>query len=97
MTVGSVLIGVAALAVVAAYVARPFRAAADRDLDRMIEAWVAQVEAGDPESREESERDIESRAPAAAARVMNYCPQCGQPIAQDDRFCSACGAQLRRA
>lgn len=25
----------------------------------------------------------------------NYCPQCGKPVSEDDRFCRNCGAQLR--
>lgn len=44
MSVGSILIGVALLLVVGAYLARPFRRT-QADLDQALERWVAQVRA----------------------------------------------------
>jgi hypothetical protein len=41
MSIGTVLVTIALMLVVTAYLARPFRKTAD--LDRAIEAWVAQV------------------------------------------------------
>jgi len=47
MGVGSILVGIALALVVGAYLARPFRSArAGLELDRTIEAWVAQVRGG---------------------------------------------------
>lgn len=90
MSIGSVLIGIAVLAVVTAYVARPFRQSTTMSLDRTIEAWVAEVrEAG----REEAFQPVEGRGPA---RALNYCPQCGQQVHPGDRFCSGCGTRLSR-
>jgi hypothetical protein len=81
MDVGSALIGVAVVLVVAAYLARPFRSTwVSRDLDRVIEGWVAQV-------RAEGTLPGEDGAPGA-------CPRCGHPVAPDDRYCAACGAPL---
>jgi hypothetical protein len=41
MSIGTVLVAIALVLVLAAYLARPFRKPAD--LDQAIEAWVAQV------------------------------------------------------
>jgi hypothetical protein len=43
MSIGTVLVTIALMLVVTAYLARPFRK--PTDLDRTIEAWVAQVQA----------------------------------------------------
>jgi hypothetical protein len=45
MGLGSVLVGIAVLIVVGAYVALPFRRA-EGDPDRVVETWVRQVRAG---------------------------------------------------
>jgi hypothetical protein len=42
MSIGTVLVTIALMLVVTAYLTRPFRKT--EDLDRAIEAWVAQVE-----------------------------------------------------
>lgn len=78
MSAGAVLVAIAVAIVVGAYVARPFRGPFGRG-DRAIERWVARARV-----RLRSER---SDAPA-------FCPECGRPVRPDDRFCSACGAQL---
>jgi hypothetical protein len=105
MSIGSILVGVAVLAVVVAYLARPFRPAADAGIDRTIEAWVTQVQAARgraalPDLTEDVQqgRVGESAGPAEAetdTRAVNYCPQCGQRVDEHDRFCSGCGTQLR--
>ena len=41
MSIGSILVGIAAAAVVAAYLARPLRQQRPAGLDGLIEAWVA--------------------------------------------------------
>lgn len=97
MSIGSVLIGVAVLAVVAAYLARPFRASAAAGPDRSIEAWVAQVR--EEERRSRSGEEKKSARPVEEGRddqAVNYCPQCGRRVAPDDRFCSGCGRPLSR-
>jgi hypothetical protein len=91
MGIGSMLVGVALLLVVAAYLARPFRVARPGvGLDRAIEAWVAQVGV---EGR--GDGGVEERASAEAGRRrVNFCPQCGQGVGPGDRFCAQCGAPL---
>jgi hypothetical protein len=91
MSIGAVLIGIGALAVVVAYVAQPFRTATGgAGLDRAIETWVAQVRNGSA---------IGDRAQVSSgsreASVINFCPECGRRVAADDRFCSGCGKRLR--
>jgi hypothetical protein len=92
MSVGALLIGIALLTVVAAYVARPFRTAREgADPDKAIEFWVAQV-------RGEQEMSPEGGEPGGSdlrADTVNYCPECGRRVASDDRFCSRCGTKLR--
>lgn len=96
MSIGAILIGVSALAVVVAYVARPFRTATSSgDWDRAIEAWVARARdeeatGGLAEGRREYSGDEDREAAA-----VNFCPQCGRHVASDDRFCSGCGTRLR--
>jgi hypothetical protein len=100
MSIGSILIGTAALIVVAAYVARPFRARGTSTTDEAIEAWVARI-GDEPDEKDETytDRPSERAAPReeAAERVVNFCPQCGQRAEPEDRFCSGCGTPLRRA
>jgi hypothetical protein len=95
MSIGAVLVGIGALAVVVAYVARPFRSATGgAGLDRAIEAWVAQArneEAVDERAgaHEGHEKGVDGEPP-----VVNFCPQCGRQVAPDDRFCAGCGTRL---
>ncbi len=109
MSIGSILVGIAVLAVVVAYLARPFRPAAGASVDRTIEAWVAQVQAaqgraGQPGLTEDVHQELigesakpDLRPPAEAetgTRAINYCPQCGQRVDERNRFCSGCGTRL---
>jgi len=106
MTVGSILVGVAVLAVVVAYLARPFRPAG-MSADRTIEAWVKQVRAEDPGRQLSSGKPKHGRKDDATAsaqpaeadgagQAINYCPKCGRRVDPDDRFCSGCGTELWR-
>jgi hypothetical protein len=87
MSVGSILVGIALILGVGAYLARPFRRGRV-DLDRAIEAWVSQIR--------EVERGGKAAAEAAASAVeeASYCAQCGRRIGPDDRFCAGCGRPL---
>ena len=90
MGIGSIFVGIALLLVVLAYLARPFRVArAGVDLDRAIEAWVAQVRAKGQRSR-----GAEEQGTKGAEGQVNFCPQCGRRVSPDDRFCAQCGAPL---
>jgi hypothetical protein len=83
MSLGSVLIAVAVGLVVAAYLARPFRAREeDVGWERAIEAWVTQMRA-----------EGEDVAGAIEKAPVN-CPQCGRRAGPGDRFCARCGARL---
>jgi hypothetical protein len=86
MSIGSILVGVAFILIVGAYLARPFRRGRV-DLDRAIETWVAQVRVG--EGGEGSASAAED-----AEEGVNYCPQCGRRVGPDDRFCAGCGRPL---
>jgi hypothetical protein len=90
MGLGSILVGIAAAIVVAAYVALPFRRTGGAP-DRVIETWVAQVRAGSRQVR----RAASAPEPAQGSEPMNYCPQCGRRVGPDDLFCARCGARLR--
>lgn len=101
MSIGSILVGIGILALVAAYLARPFRTRAAVDTDRAIEAWVARI--GDQElgatERAPRPQVREGRVAVEGESVdqgMNYCPQCGRRVDKDDRFCSGCGTRLQR-
>lgn len=96
MSLGSLMVGVAVLAVVVAYVARPFRTSGGRGMDQRIEAWVARVQAGLRTPSDEAPVMVSPAAPSAPSRIVNFCPQCGQRAKEGDRFCSACGVRLPR-
>jgi predicted amidophosphoribosyltransferase len=34
---------------------------------------------------------------SASAQARQFCTQCGQTVAADDRFCAYCGHQLRQS
>jgi len=89
VSVGAILIGIALALVVGAYLARPFRPAT-MDLDRAIEAWVAEARAKERGSEGARERENEE-----TKGTINYCPKCGRRVGPDDHFCAGCGAPLR--
>jgi hypothetical protein len=94
MTVGALLVGIAVLGVVAAYVARPFRSTRTAPSEQTIETWIARTRG----VGEELERERQQRVtpePTGSALVVNYCRQCGQRVDEADRFCSGCGTPLR--
>ncbi len=97
MSIGSVLVGLAVLAVVAAYLARPFRPTAGAGVDRTIEAWVAQVQSEEREhtASDDVERYGKPAREGMRPRAINYCPRCGRAVDEDDVFCSGCGTRLR--
>lgn len=91
MSIGSVLIGLALALVVGAWLARPFRRAADPD--RAIEHWVAQARAAHGEPfvvRHEVERSA-----VDVDEDIHFCPRCGRRVGPEDRFCARCGASIR--
>ncbi len=99
MSPGSLLIGLALALVVGAWLARPFRRAADPD--RAIEHWVAQARAAGIEPRSEAERRLAGSEPRSEseehlADEVNFCPRCGRRVGPEDRFCARCGAPLPR-
>lgn len=79
MSIGSILVGVALVVGVGAYLARPFRQGRV-DLDRAIETWASQVRV--------------SGADKDAEEAVNYCARCGRRAGPDDRFCAGCGRPL---
>lgn len=98
MSIGAVLVGIGALVVVVAYVARPFRIAMRNEhLDRAIEAWVAQAhDEGVPEKQAQVSMGCGGgEGKDEEETSINFCPRCGRQAAPGDRFCSGCGAWLR--
>lgn len=90
MSIGSVLVGIAVVLIVGAYLARPFRTVTvgeGANLDRDIEAWVAQAR---PRETEIGSVEVDAEEP------MNFCFQCGRRVVPGDRFCAGCGTQLMR-
>lgn len=86
MSIGSILVGLAAALVVAAFVVQPLRRTRAGDVERLIEGWVAQARA------EERKRAADKEAEEAIA----FCPQCGRRVGAEDRFCARCGRPLRQ-
>lgn len=48
-----------------------------------------------PEEMDDIERLIAERRRARQGKVAGFCPHCGQPIRQEDRFCPKCGTALK--
>ncbi len=99
MSPGSLLIGLALALVVGAWLARPFRRAADPD--RAIEYWVARARAvgggpiGEAEGRPAGS-EPRSEAEGHPTDEVNFCSRCGRRVGPEDRFCARCGAPLPR-
>lgn len=87
MEIGTVLVGVALTAILAAYLARPFRVVS-MESNQTIETWVARV-------REERRSGGIGEQGHKGAEEIKFCPQCGRQVGPDDRFCAGCGTQLR--
>lgn len=104
MSAGAVLAGVGVLMVLVAYVARPFRETArDETLDRLVEAWVAQVEEEQGVLQQSAGTDQGARAGGHQKRSgsptdggVKTCSHCGRRVSEDDRYCSGCGYRLPR-
>ena len=95
MSIGSALLGLAVVLVVAAYLARPFRTVpTGTDLDRLVDTWVAQSRAREDvtEARDLAEG---TGGVLLGEEDVFYCPQCGRRAAPDHQFCSGCGTRLR--
>jgi hypothetical protein len=85
MSVGSVLVEIAIILVVGAYLARPFRALkVSADVGRVIESWVADARA----------EDIAPSLAEKESEPLNFCRQCGRRVVPGDRFCAGCGTRL---
>jgi hypothetical protein len=92
MSIGTVLVGIALLIVLVAYVARPFRTATEGvDPETAIEFWVAQIR----EEQNAAQDTGQSTGPGLHADRINYCPACGRRVSSNDRYCSGCGTRLR--
>ncbi|MBN1246043.1 MAG: zinc ribbon domain-containing protein [Anaerolineae bacterium] len=98
MSIGALLIGLAALILVVAYIVSPFQRKAEAvDLDAQIEAWVTAARRA-----EEPKVTVGGGAPAMAEtqrgvsheKVAHYCHHCGEPVRPDHRFCPNCGTRL---
>jgi hypothetical protein len=111
MSLGTVLVSLAILSVVVAYVARPFKHVAV-DVDATVEAWVRQARAtssaaemGDaeaeigpvaPSSMPPSTLEPVGAAPLQDDEATNFCPHCGRRVEPDHLFCPRCGKSLGR-
>lgn len=83
MSLGTILVCVGVSLVVAAYLARPFRAAqSEASVDRAIESWVSQA------------RTVKLPVATDEDEAALFCTQCGRRAAADDRFCARCGTSL---
>jgi uncharacterized paraquat-inducible protein A len=79
MSVGSILVSVAVLLLLAAYVARPFRRA-EVDLDKFIEARVARVR----RERSDGARSC-PHCGHHAGTEDRFCARCGMPLQEAPR------------
>lgn len=93
MSTGALLVGIAVMTVVLAYVARPFhRRPGGEDLDKAIEAWIAEDRLDTGEVKRS--RPNEAKPGGVEAPAANCCSRCGRAVAWNDRFCSGCGVGL---
>ena len=103
MSIGALLIGLAVLILLVAYVAGPFRRV-ESDLDAQIETWIAQVRRSEHVGRQQADTDriadasVERAAGSDAEQPMSspphFCHQCGYRVKPEHRFCPNCGTQL---
>ncbi len=73
----------------------------DAEAERKLEATLAERRARQQEpagtlSDEELERLLAARRAARKRKHEGFCPACGHPIMEGDRFCSSCGVALKR-
>lgn len=71
-------------------------ATAATDIDAQIEAAVRRLRAPEPidEQIEAAARGTRVQSAAQATDAARFCPQCGNRVESDDRFCSKCGGAL---
>lgn len=101
-SVGSLLVGASVILITVAYVIRPFRRR-EMDLDRAVDAWVRQIEAGEaaqagtapqPPAAQAATASNEGDVVTSAHPSVNFCPYCGRRVESDHRFCPSCGKPL---
>jgi len=83
MSLGTILIGIAILLMLVAYITQPFHEIGTRQEDT-IEVWVKQM-------REEGQNTTH---PTPSSDIKVTCPNCGEPIQKGHHFCPQCGAPL---
>jgi hypothetical protein len=107
MSLGAFLVGITALLLAIAYIARPFRRI-DVDLDQVIERWIRQERdklTGNDSNISEIYPDDEVYVDEAVVSLqqgpevditttLNFCPYCGRRVEPDHRYCPGCGRQL---
>ena len=101
MSIGTYLVGIAIVLIIAAYLGRPFRRFSV-DKDKVIEKWVANVRnridesLSVPEDENVEELVVTSAVSSEVSgdEAVNFCPQCGRRVEVDHRFCPGCGTQL---
>jgi hypothetical protein len=105
MSVGAFLVGITALLLAAAYIARPFRRM-DVDFEKVIERWIRQerskitgsdigeISPDDVIRVDESITPIQINPEEQDTEKLNFCPYCGRSVEPDHRYCPGCGRQL---
>ena len=98
MSVGALLVGLAAAVVLAAYVALPFRKT--KDPDQQIEAWLAALRAAQWDAgAQEKDAELWKRevpSPKAAGDALTREGEPVSPVVDSDvAFCHQCGRPVR--
>ena len=108
MSIGTYLVGIAILLLIAAYIGNPFRRV-KVDVDSFIEQWVSDARNNLTEDElltgedalltsEESTEEVVILTGAGLevfdTESVNFCPHCGRRVEDSHRFCPGCGTQL---
>jgi ribosomal protein L32 len=95
MTIGALLIGLAAAILAVSYIARPFQRERPANLEETIDRWVAEAKRESSPRRAAPPSPQPKAATEADEEPINFCPQCGRRVAPEHRFCPGCGTELR--
>jgi hypothetical protein len=98
MGLGPILVSLAILAGVMAYVAWPFYRD-HADANRVVEAWVAHVKSERAQGTPVAPglpSGLSGQGSAGSDEALGFCPYCGRRVEPDHVFCPKCGRKLPR-
>jgi hypothetical protein len=101
MDIGALFSLLAVFAIVSLFLARPFLTSKSRSgtifipkMDEREGNSIADLNQLSQNEEQTLELLISRRRGTQPSKLIGFCPHCGKPVQEDDRYCSRCGMAL---